>query len=53
MQEYTRKDHLEAAGWRTGDAADFLDLSPEESAFVDLKLALAHYLQEMRTQHGW
>ena len=53
MRQETRKDRLEAAGWRIGNAADFLDLSPEESAFVDLKLALAHYLQEMRTEHGW
>ncbi len=49
----TTKERLEATGWRAGDAADFLGLTPEESAFVELKLALAHHLQEMRVQQGW
>lgn len=44
---------LEAAGWRTGDAADFLELSPEEAAFVELKLALADHLRGIRIQRGW
>lgn len=49
----TKKERLKAAGWRTGDAADFLALSPEEAAFIDLKLALADYLRELRTRHAW
>ena len=48
-----KKDRLTAAGWRTGDAAEFLGLTAEEAAFVELKLALADYLREMRTQRGW
>ena len=44
---------LDAAGWRVGDAADFLDLSAEETAFIELKLALADYLHDIRIQHGW
>ena len=49
----TEKDSLGLAGWRTGDAADFLELTAEEAAFVELKLALAVYLREVRAQHGW
>ena len=49
----TKKDSLESAGWRIGDAADFLELTAEEAAFVELKLALAVYLREVRAQHGW
>ncbi len=49
----TKKSRLEAAGWRTGDSADFLDLTAEEAAFVELKLALADYLRDIRVQHGW
>lgn len=49
----TKKRRLEAAGWRVGDAAEFLDLSAEEAAFVELKLALATYLRDLRVQHGW
>jgi ribosome-binding protein aMBF1 (putative translation factor) len=49
----TKKNRLESAGWRVGDAAEFLDLTDEEVAFVELKLALADYLREIRRQHGW
>ena len=49
----TNKARLEAAGWRVGDAADFLELTTEEAAFVELKLALADYLRDVRVQHGW
>jgi len=51
--EKAKKDRLAAAGWRSGDAAEFLQLSAEEAAFVELKLALAVYLREVRAQHGW
>jgi predicted XRE-type DNA-binding protein len=44
---------LAAAGWRSGDAADFLELTEEEAAFVELKLALAEYLRELRTNNSW
>jgi len=49
----TKSDHLAAAGWRSGDAADFLELTEEEAAFVELKLALADYLRELRTRNSW
>lgn len=49
----TKKDRLAAAGWQSGDAADFLELTAEEKAFVELKLALADYLRELRTQNAW
>ena len=51
--EKVKKDRLAAAGWRSGDAADFLELSTEEAAFVELKLALADYLREVRARNGW
>lgn len=37
MDELERR-RLEQAGWRTGTAEEFLELSPEEAAIVDLKL---------------
>lgn len=43
---------LREHGWKTGDASDFLDLSREETAYVELKVALARYLQKKRqTRH--
>ena len=51
--EKAKKDRLTAAGWRSGDAAEFLELSAEEAAFVELKLALADYLRDLRARNGW
>ena len=39
---------LEKAGWRVGSAADFLGLTPAEEAYVEMKLALAQELAEVR-----
>lgn len=47
-----KKDRLAAAGWRSGDAADFLGLSPEEREFVELKLALSSGLKDLRADQG-
>lgn len=43
-----KKKKLEAAGWRVGSAADFLELTPEESALVDVKLALGKLVRATR-----
>ena len=48
----TKQRKLEAHGWRVGSAVDFLGLSPEEAALVELKLALSQALRARRTdQH--
>lgn len=48
-----KRQKLEAAGWRVGDARDFLALTPEESEFVEIKLALARRLRELREERNW
>ncbi len=48
-----KENRLKAAGWHVGDASDFLDLTDQEAAFVELKLALADYMRDIRVQHGW
>ncbi|HTX69605.1 MAG TPA: helix-turn-helix transcriptional regulator, partial [Thermoleophilia bacterium] len=40
-------------GWRTGDAAEFLGMTADEAAFVELKLALAGHLRDVRVRNGW
>ena len=47
MQVEKRK-RLEAKGWKFGSAAEFLELTPEESALVEIKLALSRKLRERR-----
>ena len=44
----SRRTALEKAGWAIGSAEEFLELSTEESAFVDVKLALAEALRTRR-----
>lgn len=47
MKKSKRKD-LESKGWKTGSAQDFLGLSDEELAYIELKLALSQSLKERR-----
>jgi DNA-binding XRE family transcriptional regulator len=50
-----RKDkrrRMERAGWKIGDAADFLQLSDEERRFIETKLALAEGLRRLRERQG-
>lgn len=42
----SKRERLNAAGWRVGSAEDFLELSTEEAAFVDLRLSLSQALKE-------
>ena len=50
--KHRRQTLLEAQGWRVGDVATFLDLTPEEAAFVETKLALSRSLRDRRTAKG-
>jgi len=47
MREEKRK-RLEAKGWKVGSVKDFLNLSPKESAYIELRLKLADGLREHR-----
>ena len=44
----SKKEALEQKGWKVGSAGDFLGLTPEESAYIELKLSLSQFLQEKR-----
>ena len=43
-----KQKRLEAAGWKVGDAVDFLELTAEEAELVDVKLALGDYMRKLR-----
>lgn len=43
-----KRQRLEAAGWRVGDAAEFLELSTEEVVFIEMKLSLSKRLKQLR-----
>jgi DNA-binding XRE family transcriptional regulator len=48
-----KRRQLERAGWRVGDARDFLALSDDEAQFVEIKLALARRLRQLREKRNW
>ena len=41
-----KQDRLQSKGWKVGTVAEFLDLSPEESAYIELKLRLGENLRK-------
>jgi len=44
----TKRKALEAAGWKVGDAADFLEMSDEERQLLDARVALALAVRRQR-----
>jgi predicted XRE-type DNA-binding protein len=46
----TKRKKLTAAGWKVGSAADFLELTPEESVYIEMRLRLADGLKLQRKQ---
>lgn len=50
--ELKKKKKLEVKGWTVGDTADFLDLTPEEARFIELKLALKDSLKAERLKQN-
>ena len=51
MREEKRR-RLEARGWKIGTAKEFLRLSAEEAAYIDLKVRLATGLRERRRRRS-
>ena len=47
-----RKERLEKAGWVFESVAEFLKLTPEEEALIEMKLALAEDLENRRKLKG-
>jgi DNA-binding XRE family transcriptional regulator len=45
-----KQRRLEKAGWRVGDATDFLGLDDVESKLLDIKIALAKLLRSTRAR---
>ncbi len=43
-----KRKRLEKAGWKVGTVKEFLNLAPEEAAYVEVKLNLARVLSNRR-----
>lgn len=44
----TKRKALEAAGWKIGDAADFLEMSDEERQLLDARVSIALAIRQQR-----
>ena len=49
MDEHKKK-RLTARGWKVGNTDEFLGLTPEEAAYIELKLVLSDHLKKQRQQ---
>ena len=45
-----KKARLEAKGWKVGSAEEFLGMTPDESAYVELRLKLSDAVRDLRKQ---
>jgi len=43
-----KRAKLEAQGWKVGSTVEFLELTAEESAYIEMKLALSNSLRKQR-----
>lgn len=48
MMRADKRKKLKAQGWKIGDAKEFLSLSEQEAAYIELKLILAQTLRAWR-----
>ena len=44
----SKQKKLEAVGWKVGTVDEFLGLTSEESAYIEMKHALSHTLRQRR-----
>ena len=45
-----KRKRLRQAGWKTGTVSEFLELNPEESALIEIKLRLSDLVKKARTR---
>jgi predicted XRE-type DNA-binding protein len=46
-----KRKSLEAAGWKVGDAADFLEMSDDERQLLNVRVQLALAIRRQRESH--
>ena len=48
-----KRRRLQGAGWKVGSTQEFLELTDEEAAYIDLKVRLAASLRERRERRSF
>lgn len=49
----TKLSRLKQAGWKVGSVREFLGLTPEEEALIEMRLALARAVKQRRLTLEW
>ncbi len=47
-----KQKNLETKGWKIGSAKEFLNLSDEETAYIELKIKLSFNLRKLRAKQN-
>lgn len=51
--ENKKRKQLEEKGYRVGSAGDFLDLTPEEETYIDIRLDISNHVKAQRKKRDW
>jgi hypothetical protein len=51
-RKVNKQAELEKAGWKIGSAKEFLGLTKEESAYIEMKVSLTEALNKRRQKKG-
>jgi len=51
--EKNKRDKLKEKGYRIGSASDFLKLTSEEEAYIDIRLDISNMVKAQRAKKGW
>ncbi len=49
--DFRKREALEAAGWKFGDAAEFLGLTEEEQQIIEYRLMVGRGVRRLRESH--
>src|SRR5690554_4509982 len=53
IMDKKKRIQLEEKGFRVGTAADFLELTPEEEAYIEIRLDISSLVKVQREKRGW
>ena len=48
-----KRNSLKKRGFKVGSATDFLELTPEEESYIEIRLEISGLLKQQRKIKGW
>ena len=53
VMDKQKRKKLKEKGFHVGSAAEFLELTPEEEAYIDIRLDISNLVKSQRIKKGW